>query len=397
MSTETSGSEESPQLTFVQGRAIEQHESLDSNLQPDEREEAKKAVREAIKKAQKEAAAEESDSDPKEEESEKDSPKKGTSGTAERGPDGKFLPKEGKTSEKGKATEKTDDSKGSEEEDIDVDKATVKQLLRNREKLANVKKEAKDEMSKLRQEMEAHKAELQRSFGELEAQKAALAKQRESMNALLNDPARAIRELGLEPERFIVDLAQEGTPEGRQNRKQKEIDSQLAEIRAWKEDQLKAQQRYQQQMREQQAHTQRQQAVQEFTKLGLDESKYPHIANFYDGNDRGLVAMGDIVAQEYRRLSGGREGSFPDILDYIEDQLAEKASKWYTKSQKNKSQKAEEIPTAKSTGKSLSPGQSGERRSMQAKNLKDLDGEERLEAAKQAVKLAIANSVRRED
>lgn len=395
--------DENTEVTYVGGIAVEQNEGLDSNLEVDEREAAKEAVRKAIageaEEVGKEAAkaAKTKKASPfKPEGMETDdgsddrdvSPKhvKATDAAPERGPDGKFLPKEGKPAKE--PAEVKD-----EEEQLDLDKASVKQLLKAREKVAALKRDAKSEVEQARAEFEQQRAAFQRQQQEFQYQQQQIAKQYQTLQRLKSDPASAVRDIGLDPEKFILDLAEEGSPEGMAKRQYRELQAQINEMKAWKDQQAK---QYEEQKRQQQydavVHA-RQTAVADFVKLGTDDEKYPLVSTFYKGHERSLVARGDIAAQEYRELSGGKEGSYEDILDYIEDQLAERASSWYSKkhSDSTGSQKVE-TPKAKSKGKSLSPNGSGERRSLQPKSLKDLDGDERLEAARQAVSVALANS-----
>ncbi len=388
-------------VTFVGGKAVEQSEGLDSNLETDEREAAKAAVRKAIQDAGDESADDAKSgksraSGNKELQASDDedvAPKR--EAPAERGPDGKFLPRDGtKPKEKPTGSDVASRLQGDNGEELDLDKATVKQLLKQRERVAAIKREGKDEVSRAQQEFQAQRQQFQQMQQQFAQERAQLEKERKSWQAIKSDPARAIREGGYDPEQFIMDLAQEGTPEGQAKRQHRELQAQLAEIKQWREEQAQAQQRQQYQAQQYQQAQARQNAVQGFVKLGLDEEKYPHVANFYQGQERALVAFGDLAAEEYRHLSNGKEGSFEDILDYIEDQLAEKANNWYSKrgkgSQKADTQNSQEKP--KSKGKTLSPESSGERRSHAKNVLLDLDGDERLEAAKQAVAVAMAKS-----
>ncbi len=388
---------EAPEVTFVGGKAIEQSEGLDSNLEVDEREAAKEAVRKAIQEAG-ESSAEDAKSgrgkDPYKPpglktDSGSDSAEKEQSGTPERGKDGKFLPKDG-TPPKPKAEEKPVE----DEEVLDLDKASVKQILKAREKVAAIKREAKDEVSKERQEFARQQQEFFAQQQHFQRAQAQLQRQQQALQELRNDPARAIRELGQDPEEFILNLAQEGTPEGQQKRQYRELQNQIKEMQDWKTQQARQVQEQKQAYQEHQMAQARHNAVQSFVSLGLNEEKYPHVSNFYSGQEKALVAFGDLAAEEYRTLSGGREGSYADILDYIEDQLAERANNWYLKkgNKESKAPKVLEQEKPKSKGKTLSPSESGERRTLQPKNLHDLDGDERLEAARQAVSVALANS-----
>ncbi len=374
--------QESAEVTFVAGQPVEQTEPLDSGLEPDEREAAKKAVREAI-----EAAGRDSAEDAKSDRG-KDpyKPAGTTKETPERGEDGKFLPKDGA------AKKEPEPVKEDPEEPLDLDKASVKLLFKNRERVAAMKRDAKDEISKERMAVAQERAEMARERQATQQAQAEIRRQHEAFQALRKDPARAIREIGYDPEQFILDLAQEGTPEGAARRKQQEIDNQLAEIKSWRQQQARQAEEYQQHAQQEQTRQFREHAVKSFTTLAFNEEKYPHVANFYKGNERSLVAIGDATAADYRQLSGGKEGSYEDILDYLEDDLASRTKNWYSKGTVKKVEAVVKKEPPKSKGKSLSPEHTGERRSLHAKNLLDLDADERMEAARQAVSVALSAS-----
>lgn len=376
---------EGTNVTFVGGKAIEQTEAQESNLPQDEREAAKAAVKKAISEAAKatgEEAAETAKAQRKANPWRPDGAE-----TTERGPDGKFLPKEAKAEAKPEAEP---------EEDLDLDKASVKQIIKAREKVAQIKREAKDESSKARQEIESSRAQLNQFYQQLEHQKAQLARETQRLQGLRSNPAQALREMGIDPQQYILDLAQDGTPEGEQKRQFKAIQDQIEEMKAWKQEQANHFQRQQQEQQLQYHKQVRQNAVGTFLKLGLDEEKYPHVSQFYGGRQKALVAEGDLISEEYRNLTG-KEGSYEEILDYIEDELADRAKSWYSKTY-GKAQKVSADTTPPKTqvksakGKSLNPEASGERRTLSPKDLRDLDSDERLEAAKQAVKQALASS-----
>ncbi len=139
----------------------------------------------------------------------------------------------------------------------------------------------------------------------------------------------------------------------------------------------------------------RQHVEREFLKTAFESKTpdgtdlHPHLSSFYKGHEVGLLAEADVVAEQYRSVTG-KEASFQEITEYLE----ERAAKWY-KSMSG----AQVVPTVTGkptqgsvTGKkSLSPAGSSERRSL-GNALKDLDGDERLEAAKEAVRSAIHHS-----
>ena len=390
-STDSSESSEPSEVTYVGGVAVEQVEPLDSSLEYDEREAAKAAVRKAIQEAGESSVSDVKASRAKDPvrrvlKTDEDSDEV-DDGTIVRGADGKFLPREVAA----KTTKPSED-----DTPVDITKASVKELLKAREKVANIKKNATDEISQARAAFEQERAQFAQQMQQFQVQQRELQRRAQSLQALKSDPARAIRELGMNPEEYILQLAQEGTPEGAAARKQREVDAQLAEIKAWRQEQQMAAQRAHQEAQQRAVVEFRHQAVKDFTDLGLQEEKYPHVANFFKGNEKALVSWGDLAAEEYRNLSGGKEGSYADILDYIEDQLAERSNNWYNKRQGSKQVETPKPKAApsKSKGMSLNPGQSGERRTLAPRDLGDLDGDERLEAAKAAVAIAMAASRR---
>lgn len=375
-------------VTFVGGKAIEQHEAAESNLPSDERAEAMKAVKEAIAGAAKEAT-ESADK------ASKQDPYKPEGAKAERDPEtGKFLPKGGKTQEKAKSEEVDDD-----DEPIDTTSAPLKQLLKAREKLAKQKVAQKDEFAQERAKIQEETRKIQQTWAEIQQMQRQIQQQTAYLQKLKSDPATAVREFGWEPEEFIVNLAKEGTPEGAASRAQREIQAQLAEIRKWKEEMsVQEQQRAHQAQFNQQVQF-RDHIEKTFIGGAMNEEKNPHIASFYKGRESALIAQGDLIAAEFRELSGGREASLEEIIDYIEEDLADRATAWYEKKSGTKKdgvlQASGNKPAKGSKGKSLNPELSGERRALGKKSLKDLDEEERLLAAKESVGMALAAAANR--
>ncbi len=398
MSTETGSVE--PNVTFVGGRAIEQTETLESDLDTDTRSDAMEAVRKAIRDAG-ESSAEDAKADKGKDPFSAKTTKKEPDAAPERGPDGKFLPRDPDakpaTKEPAKAAEEP-------EEVIDPASASVKQLLKNREKLAAQKKDAKDEISRERQAFNQEREAFAGHQRQIQAQAAEVNRQLANLRNLRSDPARVVREAGFDPEQFILDLAQEGTPEGAHKRQMAELNAKIAEMQSWKAQQAKQAEEEQYRYHMQQAQNQRNTAVNQFLKLANEEDKYPHVHHMYKGREKLLVAAGDIISEEYRNLSGGKEGSFEQIMEYLEDELADSAKGLYSKRYATQSQggSTQGAVKAKPTGsgnagKSLNPEASGERRALKQKALTDLDGDERREAAKQAVKIALAASENRDD
>lgn len=380
-------------ITFVGGKAIEQHETAESNVDTDTREDAMAAVRDAIK-----GAAEEAKEGAKKVEEAWRPPgaKKDTEESEDedagikRGPDGKF--QKGTAPPKKPEPEKDE----SEEEDIDPKNASVKQLLKNRERVAAKMRKAQEEATGLeleRRKLAEETAKAQEAYRQIAEWQSEVERERQKFERLKKNPSFVARELGYDPEQFITELAREGTPEGQMARQQRELQEQLAEIRNWKEEQLRQQQEWQMQEQARQAEQYRVHIEKSFVDSAMNEDKYPHVTAFYRGREKQLIAAGDLTAYEFRELAG-REGSLDEILDYLEDDLAERANSWYVKKSgtKKDSVSPEARPGKGSKGKSLTPEAASERRSLGRKELKDLDEDERREAAKAAVSAALEDT-----
>jgi hypothetical protein len=387
MSAEDTGAEASESnVTFVGGKAVEQHEAPDvEDAHADEREAAKAAVKKAIEKAADDSAKSSkraAKQDPFKPPGAKKEGEKADEGEGE-GEDEDEDEAEDKPAPKPKAKPKDDD------DDLDPETIGLKQALKAREKLAKARQKQNDEHQRAQYE-------LQRQYHALQERERQLQSEAARIQALKTDPARAIKEAGWDPEDFILSLAQEGTPEGKVARLVREQQAKLAEVEQWRQEQYRAQQEAYQRAQLQEASHRRMSVEQEFRQLAFNEDKYPHMTSFYQGREQALIAEGDLIAAQFRHATGGREASLQDIADYIEEQLAERANSWYEKrSKKNKTQQdgSYELPgkpaRGGSRGKTLSSSGSSERRALPSR-LEDLDGDERLQAAREAVGLALA-------
>lgn len=271
------------------------------------------------------------------------------------------------------------------EKEDEEDGQSLRKILNARKEVAANKQQMAAETQKSMQQLQQFKAQI-----DYERQQLAQEKQRMAM--LRNDPIRAIKENGWDPENFILNIASDGTPEGQAMRAQREMANQLKEIRDWKEEQLRQREQQEAQFRQRQEQERRQGVEREFVGLVLNEEKHPHLSSYYKDNDHGLeglITEGDSVAFRYRQKTG-KEATLGDIVEYLEERMAN----WY-KSRSGpqaKSTVTKGRPTQGSaTGRTLSPEDSSERRSL-GTPLKDLDGDERLAAAREAVGAALRAS-----
>lgn len=374
------------EVTYVGGRAVEQSTEGDTHEGTDHGDElaaAKAAVKVALEEEGKKAAKESADH------LDKDPVQK-----AARGKDGKFK------SDLEPAEQEVEDAKAKlskelakaepkpKRDEADEDASALRKALTERKEAAKYKAEAAAEVEKAR-------AEARQFYQQLQREKAELAQEKARLEILRKDPIRAIRENGWDPEEFILDIANDGTPEGQARRQQRELQSQIAELRQWKQEQADQAVRAQERAQEQAKAQQRRSVEQTFLNTAAQRKedgthKNSHLVSMYKEDPEALIVQADMVADRYRKATG-QEATFQEIAEYLE----ERAAKWYKSMSSGSAPQAgapvtQGKPTQGSaTGKrSLSPSGSSERRSLGV-NLQDLDGDERRSAAMDAVRAAL--------
>ncbi len=368
---------EGGEVTFVNGQAVEQTtegESHEGTDRGDELEAAKAAVKKAIdedakeegKKAAKEAKAHKA---------------KDPLIPRDRNPDGTFVPQDPVEADKEAAVaalkkEKTD------EEDAG---STLKKALAERKEVARFKREAADQLEKERNEVRQIHARLRQ-------QEAEIRQREEKMTMLRKDPIRAIRENGWDnPEDFILDIAQDGTPEGQAKRAHRELLERLDRAEQWQKQELESRRQQQEQAEHHQRLTHREGVERSFL---AEASKHEALVSMYKGHEVELIGQADIVAEKYRNATG-QEASFAELAEY----LAERHEAWYkNRSGKNRATEETQAVSSVQSGRPTQGSATGKKRPMSATSSErrslgtsfaDLDGDERLEAAKTAVRAAI--------
>ncbi len=356
-------------VTFVAGVAVEQETAGETAQPADERAAAVAAVKEALQNEGKEAAKKAKESREQDPLHPRDS--------VERDATGKFVAKP--AADKAPPAEAKAPAKEAED-----DGESLKNVLKQRKQLAAAKASQTAESQRAMQELRQYKAQL-------DQERAEVARERERFQVLRKDPTRAFKEMGWDPEEAILDMARAGTPEGQAARQAREMREQLKEIHDWKAQQARDQEAYQEHRQKQQQVTYRQQVEKAFVGIAMDEGKHPHLAGMYAGHEAGLLAEADVIAEQYRNLTG-KEASFEDVAEYLEERSANWYKKMSTRGQQAPAQVTTGTPTqGNATGRTLSPTDSSERRSL-GTVLKDLDGEERLAAAREAVGAAFRYS-----
>ena len=271
--------------------------------------------------------------------------------------------------------------------EADDDTSALRKVLDERKSIAKYKREANEQLEKDRSDVRRVHAQVQAQQRENEAERARFASYRK-------DPLRLARESGYaNPEDYILEMAQEGTPEGQAKRANRDLLERLDRAEQWQKQELAQREQNARRQQEDQSRSHREQVERSFLE---EASKHEALVSMYKGHEVGLIAEADVIAEQYRRATG-QEATFAELAEYI----AERTEKWY-KNRSSKNQASPEATAAQSaasssgrptqgsaTGKkSLSPAGSAERRSL-GNSFADLDGDERLAAAKTAVRAAI--------
>lgn len=378
-------------VEFVNGHAAYQNEAFDAGESGNEnREAAKKAVEAAIKaegKKEKAPAKEAEATEPKKAQAKVSSPKPRVDKSVD---DVEASDTDGETEDEPDSKPK----KSSHAEDDD-DAEGLRKVLKNRARIAKEKASAAQENQRQQADFNRRKAELDHYAQQLQ-------EQAKHFERLRTNPVEAVRQAGYDPEEFILNLAESGTPEGRQKAQLAAMQAQIDQSKQWQEAQLHAQRQHYERAQYQQAVDYRGSIEKQFLGAAMDEAKAPHTVSFYKGREAALISEGDIIAAQYRELTG-KEASVSDIAEYIEEQLAERAKAWYDSHRKAQEQALEQedpegsaVVEVQSSGakrkvtKTLSPETSGSERRALTKDLKNLDDEELKEVAKQNVRLALS-------
>jgi hypothetical protein len=367
MSTETG----SAGAEFVGGIAHEQTEEMDvGGAENPNRDAAVEAVKKAMGKAK--AAA------PKED--------------AEEAPEAAEAPAKGRSARDADASAKAEAKEKPAEEE---DEYALKKVLATRQKVAEKKKAEADELRVYQEQIQRERQELDHQRRQMQAEMARIQK-------LKTDPVSAVREAGYDPEQFILDLARSGTPEGQAEARLRQMQEQIQQQEQFRQQLMQQQQNYLRQQQEQQERNHRYTVEQQFLESAMDDKRAPHTAAFYKGREAALISEGDLIAIQYRQLTG-REATPAQIAEYIEESLAERAKAWYESVAKQNTSSPEvgdeddvAEPVAKGVkkaGKTLNPDSTGERRSLSSRYA-DMDEEERIETAKAEVRKAL-NKYRR--
>lgn len=257
-----------------------------------------------------------------------------------------------------------------------LSKSELKKALAAREETARARQAAS-------QEAELIKREVSQAQYEIQQQRRQLQRERESLLKLRSNPAEAIRELGMDPEDFIMNLAQAGSPEDKLQRRLKEQDEAIRRLHGERQNELRQQQEAQARYQEQQQAQFRESVTSEFVTIAKAN---PLTRDFYEGTEKVLIAWADQIADEYRDLTG-KEATSAEVAEYIEEQLQ---ARYHKSSSGNKRASGNGKATQSAKPAFSVNGRDASDKRALKRTFNDMDEEERSLAAREAAQAAIA-------
>jgi hypothetical protein len=186
--------------------------------------------------------------------------------------------------------------------------------------LAKRRAEAQEKL-KLRQEFEKERVKLDSERSQLLQQQKELQEAARYIKQLKDNPAEAIRMLGIEPEDFIADLANAGTPEYKQKSEMQKYQDELARLKAQLSQREEYERQAQEQYRQQYAIQAKQTAEHQFLQTALSDD-FPTLGKLFQGHrQKFLLEEANEVAEEYYQATN-KVADFRDIAQYLEEQYA---------------------------------------------------------------------------
>ncbi len=224
-------------------------------------------------------------------------------------------------------------------------------ILSAREKAA----EPKTEAQKLLDEAKQQREELAKLRAEIDADKASIASEKAKLEKLkdIRRAPEALKELGWEPEEFVVAAAEANTPMGKLQALVRAQAEQIAKL-SGKADAWEKQAEEQKSTAQKEAEAARlRQTEESFQKVALDGEKYPTLARLYGDDDEDkqvLIMKAHNVARRYRAATGGEEATFEQIADYLEERAQAKLGNGANE-EKASSKNGKAQPGGRPTGK----------------------------------------------
>lgn len=273
--------------------------------------------------------------------------------------------------------EKEPEQKEPPPDDFEEETSRLRKVLKAREKAA-------EERSKAQEEARALTLKAQQEYQNVLALRAQVEQQAKWLKALKENPVEAVRNAGWDPEEFILGLANQGTPEGKQRERERQLEREIQNLKAFQAQVLQQQQRQQQEQQLAQAQAQRTSVEQEFLQLTSNAEKHPALSKLSKINKSAVISWGDEVSTRVYELTG-KFPSLDEVAEYLEEQVAKEYN--VGKVRQDSTSKAQKEQPGKKTP-SPSPEAASEKRVLE-KPLKTLQGEDRKLAAMLAVRNAL--------
>lgn len=296
------------------------------------------------------------------------------------------------------SVDKPDKQNGEQEpaEDYQAEKLRIAQALAKRNQTFKEREAARQEAEAIKSEALRMKQEAEAFHHQVQRQASEIAR---FGKMLREDPAQAIRLAGLDPEDFIMSLANQGSPESKLERQLREQNEKLAEFEKWKKEQAEEAEKSRQTALQRQMQEMRKSVESEFVSKASSD-RFANVSNALKHgitSHRALIMEGDSIADQYREATG-QEASIDDILEYIDSRYKEAIGKLSGGSQVKPppvvAQPAKAQP-AKPKVSSISAEDASERRTLE-RDLTDADSEERRAAALTAVRAVLAKAKKEE-
>lgn len=234
------------------------------------------------------------------------------------------------------------------------------------------------ERAKAKEEHDFLTSSAQQELAKVRAAAAEVQQQKAWYESLRSDPIRAIRELGIDAEDFLMQLAGAASPEEKARQEKAKEETRIEKLERMLADRTRQEQEQAQAREWQQQTVARETAIQQFSAIAFAEEKHPHLVALYEDRPKELIKVADSIAFTYRQRTG-LEATFEELAEYLESEAAKTVSKAQSRLQARSA-------TQNSASQQAKPLSSKDGATRQAPDVPVDDEEARYEAAKRAVK-----------
>lgn len=234
------------------------------------------------------------------------------------------------------------------------------------------------ERAKAKEEHDFLTSSAQQELAKVRAAAAEVQQQKAWYESLRSDPIRAIRELGIDAEDFLMQLAGAASPEEKARQEKAKEETRIEKLERMLAERTRQEQEQAQAHERQQQAVARETAIQQFSAIAFAEEKHPHLVALYEDRPQELIKVADSIAFTYRQRTG-LEATFEELAEYLESEAAKTVSKAQSRLQARSA-------TQNSASQQAKPLSSKDGSTRQAPDVPVDDEEARYEAAKRAVK-----------